>query len=264
MTNKSEADFDFQQKIINKVTETAIASQVKSADKIDVNLNSDLPHLLQGQTNSLQISGEKIIAIRDIQLEKVDIACNDLSLNLTQALLGHIAFEQPGDFTVRLVFTESDCDRLLNSEYVRVLLQNLVLDIAGESVYFYFQEAKCSFESDGSLSLTAVIVLHRQEQTKTARFKIVFQFDRQGMGIKFIGGGYLDGKVLDWDETAAIMKKVGDLLYLRHFANEDLVLEITSIQIEDRQLIVNSNTKIKKLPDSITQSIESMTEEINN
>ena len=264
MTNKSEGDFDFPQKILNKVTETAIASQVESAGKIDVNLDSDVSHLLHGQANSLKITGEKIVAIKDIQLEKIDIACNDLSLNLTQALLGHIAFEKPGDFTVKLVFTEADCNRLLNSEYVRVLLQNLVLDIAGEPAYFYFQQAECSLESDGRLSLTAAIVLHRQEQAKTAKLMIVFQFYQQGMGVKFISGQYLNPEALDWDETAAIMKKASDLLYLRHFANEDLALEITGIQIEDGQVTIDSNTRIKKLPDSISQSIESMTEKINN
>ena len=264
MNSKSEADFDLKQKIINKVTETAIASRVESAGKIDVNLDSDLPHLLQGQTNSLKITGEKIIAIKDIQLEKIDITCNDLSLNLTQALLGKIAFEQPGNFAIKLIFTESDCDHLLNSEYVRVLLQNLVFDIAGESAYFYFQQAKCSLESDGNLSLTAAIVLHRQQQTKTARFKIDFQFYQQGAGIKFFGGQYLNDKALDWNETAAIMTKASQLLDLRHFANENLALEITNIQIKDKQLIINSNTKIKKLPDSITQSIKSVTEEINH
>ena len=264
MTNKSEGDFDFPQKILNKVTETAIASQVESAGKIDVNLDSDVSHLLHGQANSLKITGEKIVAIKDIQLEKIDIACNDLSLNLTQALLGHIAFEKPGDFTVKLVFTEADCNRLLNSEYVRVLLQNLVLDIAGEPAYFYFQQAECSLESDGRLSLTAAIVLHRQKKAKTAKLNIVFQFYQQGMRVKFISGQYLNPEALDWDETAAIMKKASDLLYLRHFANEDLALEITGIQIEDGQVTIDSNTRIKKLPDSISQSIESMTEKINN
>lgn len=264
MTSKSEADFGLQQKIINKITETAIASQIESADKIDVNLDSDLPHILQGQTNSLKISGERIIAFKDIQLEKIDISCQDLSLNLTQALLGKITFEQPGDFAIKLIFTESDCDRLLNSEYVRVLLQNLVLDLAGESAYFYLQQAKCCLESDGNLSLVADIALHRQKKTKTAKFEIVFQFEQQGRRIKFISGRYFNGEALDWDETAAIMNKVSDLLYLRHFDNEDLTLNITKIQIEDQQLTINSNTKIKKLPDSITQSIKSMTEEINH
>ncbi len=264
MSNESKANQDLKQLLINKVSETAISSQVQSAGNIDVNLESNISQLLKGETTSLKLVGEKIIAVKDIHLEKIDISSQDLSLNLTQALLGKITFEQPGNFQVKLVFTQSDCDRLLNSEYVRTLLQNLALDIAQDSASFHLQQAECNFEQDHNLSLIATIILNREQQIKTARFKIAFEFYQAGLGIKFIEGQYLGKQTLDLDETVAIMNKVRDLLYLRNFSNDDLALNITNIQIEEQQLTITGNTQIKRLPDSISQSIKSITSKINN
>ncbi|MEY4519439.1 MAG: hypothetical protein RLZZ499_2039, partial [Cyanobacteriota bacterium] len=39
---------------------------------------------------------------------------------------------------------------------------------------------------------------------------------------------------------------------------------ITSIQIEDQQLMLKGDTQIKKLPNSISQSIKSVTSKLND
>lgn len=263
MNQKSEAGFNFKQDLVNKITEAAISSQVESASNLDVNLNSDLSQIVQGKADSLKIRGEKIIAFKDIQLEQIDITCEDLSLNLTQAVLGKISFEQPGNFQVKLIFTESDCDRLLNSEYVRVLLQSLPLAINQQPAKFQIEEAKSGLDHDGKITLTATIVLDRETQLKTAKFQIAFQLQQQGAVIKFGGGQYLEDQALDLNETVAIMNKISDLLYLRRFSNSDLSFDITNIIIKDQQLILLGNAQIKKLPDSINQSIKSVASQIN-
>ncbi|MEY2833067.1 MAG: hypothetical protein RLZZ574_2326, partial [Cyanobacteriota bacterium] len=63
MSNESKPSFDIKQQLINKAAETAIASQVESAENIDVKLDSNVSQLLKGETTSLKIAGEKIIAV---------------------------------------------------------------------------------------------------------------------------------------------------------------------------------------------------------
>ena len=62
----------------------------------------------------------------------------------------------------------------------------------------------------------------------------------------------------------AIMSKINDLLYLRHFANADLSLDLTAIEVEAKQLTVLATAQVKQLPDSIAQSIESVASTINS
>jgi hypothetical protein len=264
MSNESEAKGDLKQLLINKAAETAIATSLESVENIDVNLDSNIPQLLQGETTSLKIVGEKIIAVKDIHLEKIDITAQNLSLNLTQAILGKITFAQPGNFQLKLVFTQSDGDRLLNSEYVRTLLQNLTLDIPQQPATFHLEQSTCNFEQDGKLSLITTIVLNKEQQIKTVRMKIALQFYQAGSGINLIESRYLGDQTFDLDELVAIMNKIRDLLYLRNFANDDLAFKITSIQLENQQLLLKGDSQIKRLPDSVSKSIKSVASEISD
>lgn len=264
MNNKSEDNFDFQKTVINKAAETAIAASIKSAKSINVKVDSKTSQIIQGEVNSLEITGEKIIAVQDIQLEQIDITSDNLSLDIAQAILGKISFEQPGNFKVKIIFTELDCDRLLNSEYVKILLQNLSLEITPQSANFYIKQAKCYLKDDGYLSLVATVVFNREEQIKTARFEIALQVDRDGTVIKFNGGRYLENQTLDLDETVAMMSKVSALLYLRQFSNADLAFNITGVEVEAQKLILQGNARIKRLPNSIAQSLESVASTINH
>ena len=263
MNNKSEENVDLGRTMVNKAAETAIATQVKSAKNIKINVDSQASQTIQGKAESIEFSGEKIVAFKDIQLEQINITSDNISLDLTQAILGKIALKQPGNFKVKIIFTESDCDRLLNSEYVRILLQSLALEINHSSANFYLQQAKCHLDDNGKVFLIATTVLNREQQTKTAEFQIALQFEQDGAAIKFKGGKYLD-KHLDFDETVAILNKVQDILYLRHFSNADLTIDISSIEIKSQQLTLQVNAQVRKLPDSMAESIKSVASEIND
>ncbi|MGF1590746.1 MAG: DUF2993 domain-containing protein [Pleurocapsa sp.] len=266
MNTESKDNFDFQKTLVNKAAEAAIAASIESAKNIEVEVDSQTSQIIQGEVNSLKITGEKIIAAKDIQLEQIDITSDNLSLNLAQALLGKISFAQPGNFKLKIIFTESDCDRLLNSEYAKILLQNLSLEITPQSANFYIKQAQCHLKDDGYLSLVTMIVLNREQQIKIARFEIELQVCRDGAIIKIIkfnGGRYLENQTLDLDETVAIMSKVSDLLYLRNFSNADLALNITGVEIKAQKLILQGNAQVKRLPNSLAQSLESVASKIN-
>ena len=265
MNTKSEGNFDLKQTVVNKAAEAAVTSQVKSVENIEVNVDSEVSQMIQGKANSLEISADKIVVVEDIQLEQLNITCDDLSVDLTQILLGNIALKQPGDFKVKIIFTKSDCDRLLNSEYVRVLLQSLPLEIGQQSANFYIRRAECTFNDEGKLFLAATIVLNRGE-IKTARFEIGIKFYRSGASIKFDGGKYIGETTLDLDETVAMMSKICDLLYLRRYSDGNLSLNITDLEVkpQSQQLIVQADARVKKIPDSIMKSMESVASRVNH
>lgn len=266
MNTKSKDNFDLRQTVVNKAAEAAVTSQVKSVENIDVDVDSKVSQMIQGKASSVEIAADKIVVFEDIQLEQLDINSDNLSLDLTQAILGKIALKKPGNFQAKMIFTKSDCDRLLNSEYVRVLLQNLPLEIDRRSANFYIKQAECTFNNEGKLLLTASIVLNRAEKIKTARFKIGIEFYRRGASIKFDGGKYIGETTLDLDETVAMMSKICDLLYLRHYSDANLSLNITDIEADPEleRLIVRADAEAIKIPDSIIKSMESVASEINH
>ena len=57
MNNKSNDNFDFQKTVVNKAAEAAIASQIESAKNVEVEVDSETSQIIQGEVNSLKISG---------------------------------------------------------------------------------------------------------------------------------------------------------------------------------------------------------------
>ena len=265
MNAKSE-DNDLKQTVVNKAAEAAVTSQIESVENIEVNINSEVSQMIQGKADSLELAAKNIVVVENIELEQLNISSDNLSLDLSQAILGKIALKQPGNFKVKIVLNQSDCDRLLNSKYVRVLLQNLVLEIGQQTANFYIEDAECRFDDEGKIFLIASIVLNRGEKIKTARFEIGIKFYRRGASIKFNGGKYIGETTLDLDETVAMMSKICDLLYLRHYSDANLSLDITDLDVEpeSKQLVVQANASVKRIPDSITEPMESVASQINH
>jgi hypothetical protein len=265
MNAKSE-DNDLKQTVVNKAAEAAVTSQIESVENIEVNVNSEVSQMIQGKADSLELAAKNIVVVENIELEQLNISSDNLSLDLSQAILGKIALKQPGDFKVKIVLNQSDCDRLLNSKYVRVLLQNLVLEIGQRTANFYIEDAECRFDDEGKIFLIASIVLNQGEKVKTARFEIGIKFYRRGASIKFNGGKYIGKTTLDLDETVAMMSKICDLLYLRHYSDANLSLDITDLNVEpeSKQLVVQANASVKRIPDSITEPMESVASQINH
>ena len=261
MNNKSAKNFDLGKNIIDKATETAIASQVKSAQNIQVDIDSQPSQLATGKVEAIAISCEKVVAVQDLSLEQIDIASEDLSINLLTAILGDISLVKPGNFQIEIVFTEADCDRLLNSSYVKILLQNLMLDLEQQPVSFYLQQASCQLKEQGVVYLEADLVLESAKTTQT-RFQIQLQFCQNGTQVKFLGGKYLEDPKVDLQHTVAILNKVKDLIYLRTLHTKDLSVDILKIEVSPQQLILGLNAQVKRLPDSIEESIESLASDI--
>ncbi len=262
MNDRSSVNLDLGKAALNKVAEAAIASKLKSARNLEVDINSRGTQVIQGEANSVKIAGEKIAIFKDIQVEQIDVSCHDISIDLSKAILGEISFDRPGNFTVQIILTSADCARLLDSEYVKLLLQTIPLKIKQQPANFYLKNTKCSLQDRGQISLIADLVLSSEQQTKIAGFQIDFQFYRAGAKIEFKSGKYLGNSGLDLDETVAIINNIRDLLYLRHFSNSDLSLDITSIEVEAERLILSGNALVERLPDSLTQSIKSVASEI--
>lgn len=261
MNGESAENFNLGKKIVDKVTETAIASQVKSAQDIKVEIDSQPSQLATGKVESVAISCDKVVAFGDLSLEQIDIASEAFSVDLLAVILGDISLVQPGNFQVEIVFTEADCDRLLNSGYVKTLLQNLTLEIPQQPISFYLKQAHCQLKAQGIVDLEAELVL-KSVKTSQTRFQIQLQFAQNGTQMKFLAGKYLDDPQVDLQQTVAILNKVKDLIYRRTLDTKDLSADILSIAVSPGQLIVGLNAQVKRLPNSLDESIKSVAADI--
>jgi hypothetical protein len=120
----------------HRIEETAIAelikrtlsSQLDNVKKLAVDVQTNLIKLIQGQADSIEISGHGI-ATEDIQIKEIQVETDEVSIDPLSVLLGKIRPNEPADSNVRMVLTESNLNYTLNSDLIVQNLKPLHLNV---------------------------------------------------------------------------------------------------------------------------------------
>jgi hypothetical protein len=247
---------------LNKAAEICVSSQIDSAENLEIDIDSQPDRLLQGKVDSIGLKGREI-TWHELKIEELDLNLENLEIEILPTILGRVKLNKPGNIQAKIIVSETDCDRLLNSEYVITLLQKLPIVVNEQSYIWSLKNAKCYLGNDGELKMHSGIELSSDLETKTVDLEIEIQLCQQGREIIFKRAKYLHGKFLSLAMNVAMMTRIKDLLYLRHFNNSSFAFAIEQIEIANKQLILWSNIKVYQIPDSLKASIESVAAEIN-
>ena len=215
------------------------------------------------RTVGINVKGREI-TWHELTIAQLDLDLDNLDIQLLPTILGQIKLNKPEDIQAKIIFNETDCDRLLNSQYVKTLLQKLSISVDENSYIWSLHHAQCYLGNDGELKLRSGIKLSSNLETQTVDLEIEIRLCQQGREIMFKGGKYLHGNFLSLAINVALMTRIKDLLYLRHFANSDFAFDLEKIEIEDKHLILWSNIRVARIPDSLKASIESVASEIHD
>ncbi len=263
MSDRPSDKSNLAKNTLNKAAELLISSQVNSAKNLEIEIDSQPERLLQGKVDSLSIKGQKI-TWHELKIEQLNLNLDNLEIELLSTILGQVKLTKPGDIRAKIIFNKTDCDRLLNSQYVNTLLQKLSIYVNDNCYVWSLHNAKCYLGNDGELKLRSGIELSSDLETQTVDLEIKIRVGQQGKEIMFKGGKYLHGKFLSLAISVAIMTRIKDLLYLRNFTNPDFAVDLEKIEIKDKHLILWSNIRVYQIPDSLKASIEAVASEINN
>jgi len=88
--------------------------------------------------------------------------CTQIAL-LSSLFFGQIELNQPVDATARLVLTEPDINRALNSDYIRSKIPNLELNVLGQTAIIEPLQMEIHLPCDGYSLLTHSTRRNRQD-----------------------------------------------------------------------------------------------------
>ncbi|MGF1542640.1 MAG: DUF2993 domain-containing protein [Pleurocapsa sp.] len=109
---------------LNKAAEICVSSQIDSVEDLEIDLNSQPERLLQGKVDSISIKGREI-TWHELTIAQLDLDLDNLEIQLLPTILGQVKLTNPGDIQAKIIISETDSARLLNSKYVKTLLQKL-------------------------------------------------------------------------------------------------------------------------------------------
>ena len=236
------------EKALNKIATLALSSQVKDADRLEVKVKTAPEMLANGELESLLIEGEGLIIETDLRVQVLEIGMKAIAVEPLKALTGNIELTKPTEGTARLVLTETDLNRALNSPELRAKINVLDTYLSTEKVKLTVPQKKCQLREDGTIAVEAIVELQPSGETKEVAFTATPNIAPGGRSVILENIQYEPGKEVSQELTQAFLDKAGKMLDLRNFEKQGLALRIHRLNVEAGQITLFAVADITQFP----------------
>ena len=234
---------------LSKVAEAGFSSQLDAVEKLDVDIQTNPLDAMQGKVDSVSVQGKKVVQ-GDLRVEEMEMHIDSIKIDAMSAAFGNIKLEKPTDATARIVLTEQDVNRALNSELMHNELQNLSIQVEGKPTTVDVQQAEFSLPGNGKIGVNAKVFVQETGETDAVAFTAVPHLDRSRGTISLEDVQYSEGKDLSPEVTKTLRDKIRDLLELRDFALEGMSLRLTQLEVQQGRMTLQAQSHVESLPSS--------------
>ncbi|UBF26533.1 DUF2993 domain-containing protein [Kovacikia minuta CCNUW1] len=238
---------DLGEKALSKVAEVGISSQLDEAENIDVDIRTDPGKLLQGQVDSVEISGKGLVMKQDLRVETLEVSTSKVAINPLSAVLGNIELTRPTDAEAQIVLTESDLNRAFNSDYIQSKMQGLEMQMEGKPVTVDVQQAVINLPGNNQFVIAADFRLRERGEVKKLSATAIPKIEENGhrISLEILSA---EGQGLTTELVTAIFEQLTNLLDLRNFNIPGISLRIRQLDAQKAKLVIQAATQIEQIP----------------
>ncbi|MBW4487945.1 MAG: DUF2993 domain-containing protein [Trichocoleus desertorum ATA4-8-CV12] len=239
----------FGEETLNKMATMAIASMIKDAEGVDVQIKTDLSKLAQGQVDSIAIKIQGLLMQSSLRLEEFYLQINRVAVKPMSAMMGKIKLLHPAEGTIRVVVNEDSLTQALNSASVRENLPPLPRQSDPHSRDASVQQVKCYLLSDGHLAFN-VGASSPDPAMPSVAFTATPEISNNGQGIVLQKLSPVNHPVNAPDSlaeiTAALIAQTSDLLSISEFQHQGMSVEIQQLEVVTGKLSWEAITSIDR------------------
>jgi hypothetical protein len=238
---------DLGEQALSKVAEVGITSQLDEVDEINVDIRTNPLKVIQGEVDSVAIQGKGMVMKQDLRMEAVEIETSAVSINPLSTMMGKIELTQPTDAEARIILTENDLNRALQSDYLRSKLQGLDLDVRGETQTIHLQNAQINLPGDNQMLLKADVIVQPTGDRKQLEIKAKPYLQDDGQRIALDDIAFV-GHEMSSDLSTALFERVLELLDLRNFDLQGISMRLVKLKAYQGELRLQAAAQIEQFP----------------
>lgn len=235
-------------KVISAAVEMGLSSKLDSAENLDVDVETNLGEIIQGQANSVSVSGQGLVMQKDIRLQEMEIHTSRITVNPLSVLFGEVELSQPTDAAARIVFSEVDINRALTSDYVRRQMQNLQLDVDGQIVTIEAQKMKIQLPDVNTIVFNGSTILREQEKTRSLDFQAVIHPGTIFEPLLIESFCCTPPPGISLQFALALMQKFKELVLSPYFDIDGTAMRVQKIELQKGKLTIYTTAKITGIP----------------
>lgn len=238
-----------EEQALSLAAEKVLSSNLDKAEKIDVDVRTNLLEMLQGEADSVAVAGQGLVMQKDIRVQEIELHTDSVAINPLSALFGQIELNQPVDANARLVLTEPDINRTLNSDYIRSKIPNLELNVEGKTAIIELLQMELRLPGDGKMIFTADTLLHDEiGKTKQIGFNCVMLVKNGEQPLLMEGFNCTPEQGISLELAIAFMQKLRELVNLPYYEFEGMALRVKDVDVQKGSLTLHTEAHVKQLP----------------
>lgn len=234
---------------LSDVAEMSLSAQLDEVENLDVDVRTNLLKMVQGQADSVSITGQGMVMQKDIRVHELELHTHKIAIDLLSAILGQIELNRPVDATARLVLTEKDINRALNSDYIRRKFPCFEVNVDGEIVGLEPQKLAIHLPGSGRMLFRGTILLHERGNTRQVGFNAAFQPRTHSQPVMLEEFNCSEGEGISLELTVALMNKVRELIDLPYFELEGIALRVKQLDVQEGRLTLHTEAYVRQIPE---------------
>jgi hypothetical protein len=238
---------DLGEQALSKVVEVGITSQLDEVEDLNVDIRTDPVKLVQGQVDSVDITGQGLVMKQDLRIETLEVSTDPVAINPLSAILGNIELTRPTTATAQIVLTEADLDRAFSSDFIQAKLQGLEMQIDGKPTTVDVQKTVIHLPGHNKFEIASQFGLRGQDEIKKFSVTTVpkIQEDGHRIVLEILSA---EGQGLTAKLAVAILDQLTALLDMRNFDLSGMSLQLQQLEAEQGRLVIQATTQIEKIP----------------
>jgi hypothetical protein len=239
-----------EEEFLSQEAERRISEKLDGAEKIEIDVQTDLLKIVQGQADGVSIAGQGLVIEKDVRVHEIKLQTDSININPLSALFGQIELNEPVNAIARIVLTEVDMNRTLASDFVRNQMQDFDLDVDGKIVSFEAQKTEIFLPSDGKIECKGRVLLKEKGNTRSLAYTAIARPRTHSEPAMLESFNCTEGGGISIEVVTALMQKAKELMNIPYFKWEDMVFNIKDVKVETGSLILMVETQMRQIPSS--------------
>jgi hypothetical protein len=237
-----------EEQAIAKAAEMQLSSRLDTAEKIDVDIHTDLLKVVLGHADSVEIAGQGLVLQKDIRVQEMKVQTDSVDINPLSILFGEVELNKPIDANIKIVVTQADLNRALNSDYILSQAKNLKLNVDGQTVTLDMQQMELRLPDGEEMLFSGNSLIHESGNTQPMSFTAKCRPRTSKHPVLLEEFQCNEGHSISLDVTVALMHKIKELTNLPYFNLQGMRLCIQEMEVQTGRIILQIQAHIVQIP----------------
>ncbi|MEH2056180.1 MAG: DUF2993 domain-containing protein [Nostoc sp.] len=238
----------FEEKFISQEAEKRISEKLDEVEKIEIDVQTDLLKIAQGQAHGVSVAGQGLVIQEGIRVQEIKLQTDSIAINLFSALFGQIELNEPVNAIARIILTEVDINHALASDFIRTQMQNLELNVDGKIVSFEPQQIQVFLPGDGKIECRGKVLLKEMGNTRPFAYTAIARPRTHSQPAMLESFNCTEGEGISIELVTALMQKAQELINIPSFKWDDIAFSIKDIEVGIGSLTLIVETQVTQIP----------------